>query len=396
MAYIVDFKVQGLAGRKEVYEQKLDRNVNVFFGPNGSGKTSLLKILHSAMLGDSSIISHVPFESAKVRIFSESYKKIFTRIISKSPSKQKTLEFGSEKIHEGIDRKPDKKKTKNRKPEKKSKKELIWIDVPKSSKASNINWIHKFLSTWRIYEDEDDRLFRIRQDRLLREQEYNFDLYFAERLNILWASYSNEVLSEIQNVQGEGLASILKSILSTEKTKKKKRTIDFKTAYDRVLAFLDRQGQGRLIGSIDDFEATYKKDHKIRKIVDDINLVEQKIETAKTSRNKLQLLISDMFSGNKVILFKDTGISIETDDGQEIGLSSLSSGEKQAIWLFVQTLLVKGNSLLIDEPEISLNIDWQKKLLSSMLQLEPRVQLIVATHSPEIMANIADEEIYKL
>ena len=65
MSHIVEFSISGLAGRKDVYSQVLDRHLNVFFGLNGSGKTSLLKILHSAMSGESRILRNVPFSSAE-------------------------------------------------------------------------------------------------------------------------------------------------------------------------------------------------------------------------------------------------------------------------------------------------------------------------------------------
>ena len=49
MAHITEFAITGLAGRTDVYSGRFNRDVNIFFGLNGSGKTSLLKILHSAM-----------------------------------------------------------------------------------------------------------------------------------------------------------------------------------------------------------------------------------------------------------------------------------------------------------------------------------------------------------
>lgn len=52
MSHITEFSISGLAGSDQVYSQKLNQDVNVFFGLNGSGKTSLLKILHSAMSDD--------------------------------------------------------------------------------------------------------------------------------------------------------------------------------------------------------------------------------------------------------------------------------------------------------------------------------------------------------
>jgi predicted ATP-dependent endonuclease of OLD family len=42
---------------------------------------------------------------------------------------------------------------------------------------------------------------------------------------------------------------------------------------------------------------------------------------------------------------------------------------------------------IADEPELSLHIDWQRKILNALLDLNPKAQIIVATHSPEIAGN---------
>jgi ABC-type cobalamin/Fe3+-siderophores transport system ATPase subunit len=59
MSYITEFSICDLAGSDKVYSQKLNKDVNVFFGLNGSGKTSLLKILHSATSDDTNILVNV-------------------------------------------------------------------------------------------------------------------------------------------------------------------------------------------------------------------------------------------------------------------------------------------------------------------------------------------------
>lgn len=84
MAYIVDFHITGLAGRDEPYSQKLDRKINVFYGPNGSGKTSLLRILNSAMSNDANLVKNVPFKKAEIKIYSFDYKRIFTYSLKKT------------------------------------------------------------------------------------------------------------------------------------------------------------------------------------------------------------------------------------------------------------------------------------------------------------------------
>lgn len=72
---------------------------------------------------------------------------------------------------------------------------------------------------------------------------------------------------------------------------------------------------------------------------------------------------------------------------KEINAYQLSSGEKQLLVILL-TVLVQDNKpaiLLMDEPEISLHIEWQRKLIKHIRELNPNVQIIIATHSPDII-----------
>ena len=67
----------------------------------------------------------------------------------------------------------------------------------------------------------------------------------------------------------------------------------------------------------------------------------------------------------------------------------LSSGEKQILAILL-TVLVEDQEhyvLFMDEPEVSLHIEWQKKLIDMVLELNPNVQLILTTHSPAMIMN---------
>jgi hypothetical protein len=65
---------------------------------------------------------------------------------------------------------------------------------------------------------------------------------------------------------------------------------------------------------------------------------------------------------------------------------NLSSGEKQILIILLTTLLQdkKKYILLMDEPEISLHIDWQRSLIKNIRQINPYCQIIIATHSPTV------------
>lgn len=71
-----------------------------------------------------------------------------------------------------------------------------------------------------------------------------------------------------------------------------------------------------------------------------------------------------------------------------ISLEALSSGEKQMISLFARLYLYpKRKIVLIDEPELSLSLDWQRQILPDVLRAPTCDQVIAITHSPFIFDN---------
>lgn len=98
-------------------------------------------------------------------------------------------------------------------------------------------------------------------------------------------------------------------------------------------------------------------------------------------------------------LFAGTGKRIGIDpltnqlvfkDGEEtIGLGKLSSGEKQLLIILLRVFLMDERPyiLLMDEPEISLHIEWQYRLFEEIRGLNPRCQIITSTHSPSLFGD---------
>ena len=70
-------------------------------------------------------------------------------------------------------------------------------------------------------------------------------------------------------------------------------------------------------------------------------------------------------------------------------ISALSSGERQLLvmlaHLSLNPNLVGSGVFIVDEPELSLHIDWQEKFVDAIREANPKVQLILATHSPAII-----------
>ena len=86
-------------------------------------------------------------------------------------------------------------------------------------------------------------------------------------------------------------------------------------------------------------------------------------------------------------------LSIEDED-EDLEYTLLSSGEKQLLILFLNILLAKDNSVIImDEPELSLHVNWQLKLIDSFLELNNTIQYLIVTHNPNLVLNRASCEI---
>lgn len=118
---------------------------------------------------------------------------------------------------------------------------------------------------------------------------------------------------------------------------------------------------------------------------------EDQLKATEVSRPKtrFQDLIDDLFqeTGKKIIR-KSNEIQFE-QDGDILTPYQLSSGEKQMLVILL-TVLVQDNqhcTLFMDEPEISLHVEWQQRLINLIRCLNPNVQIILTTHSPALIMN---------
>ncbi|NPD91563.1 AAA family ATPase [Xylanibacter muris] len=113
------------------------------------------------------------------------------------------------------------------------------------------------------------------------------------------------------------------------------------------------------------------------------------IKAQELSRPKLlfQNLIDELFAETGKRLIRTKNEIAFTQIGEELLPYQLSSGEKQMLVILL-TVLIEDNLpyvLFMDEPEISLHIDWQQKLIDMILQLNPNVQIVLTTHSPAVI-----------
>lgn len=109
-------------------------------------------------------------------------------------------------------------------------------------------------------------------------------------------------------------------------------------------------------------------------------------------------LISDFYSGIDVQVHPNDGLKIITKNDEILSEEQLSSGQYNLLYLMVSALVTKrrGTVIAIDEPELSMHISWQRRLVKALVKCstgaEP--QFIFATHSPDIAADYQESIIY--
>ena len=106
-------------------------------------------------------------------------------------------------------------------------------------------------------------------------------------------------------------------------------------------------------------------------------------------KTKFQDLIDELFAETGKKINRKSNEILFKQDGDILTPYKLSSGEKQMLVILL-TVLVQDNAhcaLFMDEPEISLHIEWQQRLITLIRSLNPNVQIILTTHSPALIMN---------
>lgn len=121
-----------------------------------------------------------------------------------------------------------------------------------------------------------------------------------------------------------------------------------------------------------------------------IEMMEGKRETIMSPINAVQRVVGQLFryGGIKIdrrLSFGDAATAIDSE--------ALSAGEKQMLSFICYNAFYSDGVLFVDEPELSLHVDWQRSLFEVLRKQQANNQFIVATHSPFIYAKYPDKEL---
>ena len=115
----------------------------------------------------------------------------------------------------------------------------------------------------------------------------------------------------------------------------------------------------------------------------------QRAQQMSEPKRRFQDIIDELFSETGKRIIRTENEIRFTQIGETLVPYQLSSGEKQMLAILL-TVLVEDNEnyvLFMDEPEVSLHVEWQQRLIELILSLNPNVQIILTTHSPALVMN---------
>lgn len=412
MLKIKDIEITDFWGSHKIETNFYD-DVNIFIGRNGTGKTTFINLLQAVLTLDLELLFTLQFTKVTINLKNKnSRRKIEVQKIEKD-FQYNILEFkiGQKKFDIPILSNRESKYL-NKQNGRLSPSFYKQISLIREELNSLIKVSYLSVSREKVFKDE----YRERR----REDIYNsIDNRLEELIGELQA-YQLQLETELSKHSKKFQENVLKTMLFNEefdnvsidqpiKLDFRKTQIGLKQAY-RVLGILDEHITDAIERHL---EAIKKASETIQNVNQnkDLPLFPNDVTPITLLRrtNRIIDLSNDLEKNKREIFkrldkfikllneFQDTkkfnlqdskigGLTISKDD-DEINISQLSSGEKQLIILLTETLLQKESETLFiaDEPELSLHIEWQRKVISSIRELNPNSQIIVATHSPEIV-----------
>lgn len=120
------------------------------------------------------------------------------------------------------------------------------------------------------------------------------------------------------------------------------------------------------------------------------SITKAKLDEINNKKDMMLRYVNESFSKTGKELVPDQGkLTFRFKDGNMINVEALSAGEKQLMIILLTVLLEREKDYIVflDEPEISLHIDWQYRLIDMLTSLNPNAQFVLTTHSPAIFSD---------
>lgn len=406
------FAIYGLFGYQDIV-LPLDRQVLILIAENGSGKTTVLNSIYYSLTQNLKKLNQIDFQEIRVSFTSQNsssnlaklrkidIQSITSRTIAGLPRQViKWLTIQEEIQHTLNSNRLSENKESNKNDVDESNPETEFNEVI----SDNLSLKLLFFPTYRRIEEDlsslgyDDIELKNSQDKLIQfgmeDVKNNFKKIQSEIKDTAFQLFSQ--------VTGQMLTQFIEGVYVTQEMRNsiKPNIID---------VILSRVGENNI---------SQTEQNKIKDIVtsgeindsryDDLVYFLSKLMSLYKQQQKIDESIKKFaevcnkyLRPKKEIVYNESTADIyikQNRDNKKVQLNQLSSGEKQIISLFSKVYLESTGDfmLIIDEPELSLSVEWQEMLLPDIVSSGKCQLLLAATHSPYIFNNELDHCAYAL
>lgn len=442
---IKELNIQNLYGKN--YYLNFNDDLTIFYGRNGSGKTTLLNIIQLIFEGEIKKVCGYSFDSLVMKII---INKVENKLVIYRNDKDYTIIFNDTKVqlkkinsslsaiyqYGEIEREElessgniyynnyfnnklknmnllsmnEEDEEKGNKINNYLKKELDFIYIPLNRKVKTSNREPKRVLGISSNKKNIEDSLKIAESYFGDFKNYINRMENATNLRMktqIFNQLSRPIdyddigdFNKINQLSFKGLEVRLGEFLGQEIKDNIEELLKKFSKTKRSYEILDNQIK---ILNVKDFISHTFSVVQLNKLKNVIEATETKNQTLTNFKNSFEEVIENINN-----LFEETGkmIGFNTrsqklyfsninESNKKLDLALLSSGEKQLVIFFIFSLIDykrKNNSiLLIDEPEVSLHIEWQERLLPSILKNNNKKQIVIATHSPDIIGDYVDK-----
>lgn len=395
-------KIDKLFGKYD-YDIQFKNDINIWVARNGRGKTTILNLIASILTGDLKTLIETNFSKLHVWIRDKEF------IFDKNNPKKRIYAKDYEYVKMMLDQYDEKKFYIKNILDKNDVYSSIFAKMDEYNFWPLLKNIQELISeeslyypTYRRIEASIEKIF----EDYSKQNEYKMTKYInfgmtdvIRRIDDLLDKMREDANNSYLIMNGE----IISDLLSDSPNLYRR---DFNIDSHKLKIVIKRIGEDRIKNlhllekfiedenQKQDFRSEFLKFYlyKLLEIYDGQKAIDKKLREFANVCSK--------YLSEKKVVYDEAMLSfvIKNEDDEDIGFEDLSSGEKQIISIFSKVYLDVTTSciFLIDEPELSLSIEWQREFLKDIYHSGKVGLLIATTHSPFIFKNEFREFTYEM